>query len=553
MTSSVLFFLPYQPIVSGAQAIATSGSVEFYTTGTTVHILVFYDYERTVPAPNPVPANAAGKIPAIYWDATLTPRVVVRDSSGAVLSDTDPYVPSSAVNAATEEARDEAVAAAALAVSAANQALAYGNIAQTSASSATLASAIVGSYPNAAATNVPRGLTQASVGAITPGATGTNGTFPITWSGGNFSINPTGTFTVAGGVLTAVTITGPGQYIGAAPTPPTPSFAASAGLAGAAVVLTAQFLVAAGQGYWVQSADNLQLLHYLNVAGVATADATVGPVFLSQYPTVPNGTVQRWIDLGGTASAITLAALRTLEDRLRAWGLDQGDLVTLNVLCGTGTLSPRIPFYLEPGAGICPITGTLAAFTEANGLVLVGSTGLNTGITVQSARLGHYGAGLGVYIGTNPNTDSGFMLGGTSGGWGFQPYAGSPSFATSTFIFFDFVSRILGDPRIDHNDGGVASATYVAVGAMAGMRDTAGNGFVMRDGVSLQGGSYAGPPNDPTAVYPTNETFAVRGNIVPPFAYWLTRGMTEARMAALMWAIEEFQIAIGRGANKGGL
>jgi hypothetical protein len=133
-------------------------------------------------------------------------------------------------------------------------------------------SAAAGVYPNSASANVPRGLTQASVGAITPGAGGTNGTFALAWTGGNFAINPTGTFTVAGGVLTAVTITGPGLYIGAAPAVPAPSFAASAGLAGAAVALTAQFLVAAGQGYWVQSTDGRQLLRYKNVGGVATSD-----------------------------------------------------------------------------------------------------------------------------------------------------------------------------------------------------------------------------------------------------------------------------------------
>jgi hypothetical protein len=156
----------------------------------------------------------------------------------------------------------------------------------TAANAASAASATAGAYPNAAATNVPRGLTQASVGAITPGASGTNGTFALAWAGGNFSINPTGTFTVAGGALTAVTITGPGLYIGAAPTVPTPSFAASASLAGAAVALIAQFLVTSGQGYWVQSVDGYTLTRYKNVSGVATSDAVVGPLGLQNLQSV---------------------------------------------------------------------------------------------------------------------------------------------------------------------------------------------------------------------------------------------------------------------------
>jgi hypothetical protein len=158
--------------------------------------------------------------------------------------------------------------------------------AEAARDSALLSAATLGAYSNGAASNVPRGLTQASVGALTAGASGTNGTFALSWSGGNFAINPTGTFTVAGGVLTAVTITGPGQYIGAAPTVPTPSFAASAGLTGAAVALTAQFLVTSGQGYWVQSVDGYSLLRYTNVSGVATVDSSVGPLSLQKLQSV---------------------------------------------------------------------------------------------------------------------------------------------------------------------------------------------------------------------------------------------------------------------------
>jgi hypothetical protein len=150
-----------------------------------------------------------------------------------------------------------------------------------SVNGAALAAATAGAYPNSAASFVPRGLTQASVGAITAGSGGTNGTFALAWSGGNFAINPTGTFTVAGGALTVVTITGPGLYIGASPAVPTPSFAASAGLTGAALALTAQFLVVSGQGYWVQSADGSELDRYANVNGTATATGNIGPIPLN--------------------------------------------------------------------------------------------------------------------------------------------------------------------------------------------------------------------------------------------------------------------------------
>lgn len=164
------------------------------------------------------------------------------------------------------------VSTAANALSAANsQALA-----SVASSNAALVTAAVGAYPNAAKDNVPRGLTQSSVGTITAGAGGTNGTFNLGFSAGTgWLIYPTGTFTVAGGGVTAVTITGPGLNIHAAPVVPTVSFAASAGLTGAAVALTMQFLVTSGQGYWVQSVDLQTIDRYKNVTGTATRDTSV--------------------------------------------------------------------------------------------------------------------------------------------------------------------------------------------------------------------------------------------------------------------------------------
>lgn len=65
--------------------------------------------------------------------------------------------------------------------------------------------------------------------AITPGTGGTDGTFALAFTGGVGS-GGAGTFTVAGGALTNVTITSQGSYT----TAPTLSFAASTNLAGAA-------------------------------------------------------------------------------------------------------------------------------------------------------------------------------------------------------------------------------------------------------------------------------------------------------------------------------
>lgn len=246
--------------------------------------------------PNPVTSDEIGSFsfntdPAIYWlHHTYKGRLILIEQVPVGVPIYYQYPGQLVIDAAAQAALAEASASMAQSAAAqtasdrtqtgidreSTEAAATATLAYQTG--ALIAAATVGVYPNAAATNVPRGLTQASVGAITAGSGGTNGTFALAWSSGNFSVNPTGTFTVAGGVLTAVTITGPGLYIGASPTVPTPSFAASSGLTGAAVALTAQFLIASGQGYFVQSADTKTYGRYYNSSGVATADAGVQPI-----------------------------------------------------------------------------------------------------------------------------------------------------------------------------------------------------------------------------------------------------------------------------------
>lgn len=74
-------------------------------------------------------------------------------------------------------------------------------------------------------------------GAITGGTGGTNGTFALAFTGGTGS-GAAGTFTVAGGALTAINITNPGAYTVA----PTFSFATSTGLTGASASVTSATL-----------------------------------------------------------------------------------------------------------------------------------------------------------------------------------------------------------------------------------------------------------------------------------------------------------------------
>lgn len=102
--------------------------------------------------------------------------------------------------------------------------------------------------------HVPQGAVTGAATISTAGTGGTNGTFDLAFSGGNFAVNPTGTFTVSGGAVTAITITGPGLYIGNAISKPTLSFAASTGLTGAAGTFNTVYLKTAGNT-WLTDTD----------------------------------------------------------------------------------------------------------------------------------------------------------------------------------------------------------------------------------------------------------------------------------------------------------
>lgn len=141
--------------------------------------------------------------------------------------------------------------------------------AEAAYASTLLAAVTDGIWPTATGSNVPRGVT--GTGTITGGSGGTDGTFALAFTGGNFSVSPTGTFTVSGGAVTAITITGPGEYIGSGPTAPTLVFTASAGLTGASATATVAHLVPSGGTYLANHASNASLWQvFQNVAGVGT-------------------------------------------------------------------------------------------------------------------------------------------------------------------------------------------------------------------------------------------------------------------------------------------
>jgi hypothetical protein len=232
--------------------------------------------------------------------------------------------------------------------------------ADASAALALSASGVAGAYPNAYASALPRGVTSTT--SLVAGSGGTNGTFALGFSGGSIT-GMAGTFTVAGGALTAITITNPG--LGTGTTPPTLGFTASAGLTGASATAVVAPLVATTKTYYAVSSDSAYLLLYSN-DGTATPAAILSP----------DGT-QVKVPIGTALST----AIADLAKRPPGLG---GNVVMQDVGIATNTLDLRemARFNQRDNSFIAPDIMTAAQQTNKRRVFTYGHSGFEgTGVT----------------------------------------------------------------------------------------------------------------------------------------------------------------------------
>ncbi|MCV3209241.1 hypothetical protein OHD62_23800 [Mesorhizobium sp. YC-39] len=206
------------------------------------------------------------------------------------------------------------------------------------------------------------GLGVVGSGAITAGASGTNGTFDLAFAGGTGS-GAAGRFVVAGGALTQILITAPGSYTVA----PSFSFAASAGLTGASAAVVLGRNVDVGEYFWTEVSAGVLGLHNVTVGpaavdtGIRAATAalialidsrTVGPTPLTGAGGVASGNVYYWpgslaaVDEYVSALPVAMSALGTLR-------------VVVSKVEGDGSLSDAgVPTQLVSApAGVSTISG----------------------------------------------------------------------------------------------------------------------------------------------------------------------------------------------------
>lgn len=91
----VLFQNPLVKPLSSNATFMSACTATFYKTGTTTPATIYADGTLTTPLANPLTADASGTFPAVYLDPTVIYRVILKTSAGVLVSDTDPYVPSS--------------------------------------------------------------------------------------------------------------------------------------------------------------------------------------------------------------------------------------------------------------------------------------------------------------------------------------------------------------------------------------------------------------------------------------------------------------------------
>lgn len=93
--SGVLFQNPIVKPLSPNATFMSGCTATFYLTGTTTLTPVYADGALTTPLANPLSADASGTFVAVYLDPSIIYRVLIKTSTGQLISDTDPYIPSS--------------------------------------------------------------------------------------------------------------------------------------------------------------------------------------------------------------------------------------------------------------------------------------------------------------------------------------------------------------------------------------------------------------------------------------------------------------------------
>lgn len=91
--ASKAFYLPYNPAFNSNGLPEPGATVSFFAPGTDTKVPIYANEGRTIELTNPVGANAAARLPAIYLDPDATYRVVIKGRHGEIFEEMDPFIP----------------------------------------------------------------------------------------------------------------------------------------------------------------------------------------------------------------------------------------------------------------------------------------------------------------------------------------------------------------------------------------------------------------------------------------------------------------------------
>lgn len=311
--------------------------------GTTVHTQIgsvnagrVFEFTADEPAVGADAITVAASVPPDIADmvdeveALRDETQALKDAAEASAGQASASAAASAANAGQTTAdraatNSDAVAAAAAVISAqaAREASLYGK----------------GIFPTTAAAI---GFGVAGNGAITPGSGGANGMFDLAFTGGTGS-GAAGRFVVAGGALTQILITAPGSYTVA----PTFSFAASAGLAGAAAAAVLGRNVDVGEYFWTEvSTGSLGLF---NVgAGPVAVDMGVRAATAALLSSVDSLAMIEGLSV--PTARLTEAAGSVSPSVYRSYSFVSGDTIEHIAIAKAGERSILQLIHAGPGA-----------------------------------------------------------------------------------------------------------------------------------------------------------------------------------------------------------
>ncbi|CCV07975.1 membrane hypothetical protein [Mesorhizobium metallidurans STM 2683] len=234
------------------------------------------------------------------------------------------------------------------------------------------------------------GLGVVGNGAITAGASGTNGTFDLAFTGGIGS-GAAGRFVVAGGALTQILITATGSYTVA----PSFSFAASAGLAGASAAVVLGRNVDVGEYFWTEVSAGILGLYNV-AAGPAATDTDIRAASSALLSTVDGNSMLNGLGLP-TAKMVEASGANLNPSLYRLYAYTNGDTLehvvvakaaergSLQLICAATGAIYTANFDLNQGtasgSGANFVSATITAlgsgWYECKATALIGASGNN--------------------------------------------------------------------------------------------------------------------------------------------------------------------------------